>query len=58
VDTFQECGNFEILKSGFLLDGLHAYVHFQGICNRLASFWTEVVGSKADKYQEAVQKEN
>jgi ABC-type uncharacterized transport system fused permease/ATPase subunit len=44
------------LNSKFLLDVLHALVHFQGFRNRLASFWTDIVKTKTAKYQEAVQK--
>jgi ABC-type uncharacterized transport system fused permease/ATPase subunit len=42
----------------FLLDVLHAIVHFQGFCNRLASFCTEVITSKAAKRQEREHKVN
>jgi hypothetical protein len=31
------------VNSGFLLDVLHALVHFQGFSDRLASFWANSV---------------
>jgi hypothetical protein len=49
---------FKKLYCGFLLDILKGLVHFEGIRNRLASFWTELVPLEAAKHQEVVQNEN
>jgi hypothetical protein len=46
------------LNRGFLLDVLHAHVHFQGFRNRLASFWTELVVTKAAKRYQPAHKAN
>jgi hypothetical protein len=46
---------FKILYCGFLLDVLKGLVHFEGFCNRLASFWTETVVKNAAQWPKTAQ---